>query len=210
MDQKVRVNLQTSMTNEIEFESKSKIFDLPKKYYDKTYSNFEDKTENLKVKKEKCYEFAKGETEKKSLVMTGSVGSGKTHLAVMIAKNLAKVQSSLGGFRESTVKFTVADELFTKFNDLVFEKKSKMDFIDELLRNDLLIIDDLGVANYTPAKQENFYLLINRAYLDQRRLLITTNFTLDELAKFDERIISRLVEMAIILKFDEKDYRIKK
>ncbi len=190
-----------------EFESKAKIFDLPKKYWDKQYSNFQEASENLKVKKEICFEFAKGKTEKSSLVMAGTVGSGKTHLAVMVAKNLAKVQGNLG-LRAATVKFIVADELFTKFNDLVYEKKSKMDFINELLRHDLLIIDDLGVANYTPAKQENLYLLINRAYLDEKKLLITTNFTLDQLAEFDERVISRLVEMAIVLKFNEKDYRI--
>lgn len=194
-------------TNE-NFESKSKIFDLPKKYWDKAYSNFDDYTENLKTKKDSCYQFAKGETDKKSLVMVGNVGAGKTHLGVMVAKNLAMVKGSLG-IREATCRFCVADELFTKFNDLVFEKKSKMDFIDELLRNDLLIIDDLGVANFTPSKQENLYLLINRAYLNEKRLLITSNFTLEQLSELDERIVSRLIEMAIVLKFDEKDFRVK-
>lgn len=191
-----------------EFESKSKIFDLPKKYYDKQYSNFNEDTEELKSIKDKCYKFAKGETDKKSLVMTGTVGSGKTHLAVMIAKNLSKV-TGINGIREATVKFCVADELFTKFNDLVYEKKSKMDFISELLRNDLLIVDDLGIANFSAAKQENLYLLVNRAYLDKKRILITTNFTLEQLAEYDERIISRLTEMSIVLKFDTEDYRLK-
>ena len=38
-----------------EFESKATIYDLPKKYYEKTYSNFLEKTKSLKAKKEKCF-----------------------------------------------------------------------------------------------------------------------------------------------------------
>ena len=195
-----------SSTND--YESRSTIFNLPKKYYDKTYSNFETKTDKLAIIKNKCYDYALGRLEKRSLIMVGNVGSGKTHLAVMIAKNLPNVLGTHGE-RKQIVKFINADEMFTMFNDLVHEKKSKLEYINELLLCDLLIIDDLGVANYTPAKQENLYLLINRAYLDEKRIIITTNFTLEQLAKFDERVVSRLVEMAEIIRFTDKDYRTK-
>jgi DNA replication protein DnaC len=194
--------------NNKELRTNSKIYDLPDQYFDKTFSNFNAYSENLLNKKELCYKFALGETEKKSVVMTGTVGSGKTHLAVMIAKNLPFINGTCGK-RPQTVKFCVADELFSMFNDLVYEKKSKLMFIKEQLRSDILIIDDLGIANFSKAKQENLYLLINRAYLDQKKLIITTNFTLEQLSDYDERIISRLIEMAIILKFNEKDYRVK-
>lgn len=195
-----------SITND--YVSKSKIQDLPKKYWEKTYSNFETLNNDLKNKLKICYDYACGKLEKTSLVMTGSVGSGKTHLAVMIAKNMKNIVGAYGE-RQAFVRFCVADELFVKFNDLFVIGKSKNDFIDELLRNDLLIIDDLGVANFTPAKQENLYLLVNRAYLEEKRILVTTNFTLEQLKKLDERIVSRFLEMGTILKFNHSDFRAK-
>ena len=52
MNQLARVNMQMSMNDE--FKSNSKIFDLPVKYWDRQYSNFQDYTGDLKSKKEKC------------------------------------------------------------------------------------------------------------------------------------------------------------
>ena len=82
-----------------------------------------------------------------------------------------------------------------------------MNFVKDLLLCDMIIIDDLGIANYTPAKQENLYLLINRIYLEEKRMVFTTNFTMEQLEKLDPRITSRLAEMSKILLFTEQDYR---
>jgi DNA replication protein DnaC len=83
-----------------------------------------------------------------------------------------------------------------------------MDLITDWLRNyDLVVIDDLRVQNFSPAKQENLYLIINRAYLDNKRLLITTNFEIEELEKIDVSITDRLVEMAELMKFEGESFR---
>ena len=58
--------------------------------------------------------------------------------------------------------------------------------------------------------KEVFYLIIDRQYRNMKNIIITTNMNSDEMSKnFDYRIVSRLMEMGNVIKFDGKDYRIK-
>lgn len=193
-------------SNITDFISKTKIDELPKRYFSKGFSNLVDVDEDFMQKKQICLDYANGKLDEKCLVLAGGVGGGKTHLAVAVAKNIPE-KLNYGMKIKSFVRFLVADELFTMFNDLVFRKESKIDFINNILLADLIVIDDLGIANFTPAKQENLYLLINGIYLKEKRLILTTNFTMEKLSAYDERITSRLTEMSKMLLFKQKDYR---
>lgn len=102
----------------------------------------------------------------------------------------------------------VCDEFFQELNDCAVNRESKQAVINRyLFENDVVLLDDLGIFNWSNAKQENLYLFINRAYLDNRRIIITTNFTPEELQAKDERITSRLKEMAMFLQFNGDDFR---
>lgn len=170
---------------------------------------------NLEDKKQVCIDFAQGKLEKKSLILCGKVGTGKTHLTIAIAKNYFRpreiyMMEEIRGEQTFKIRMIDADEFFWLLNDIASSGKSKLDFINNLLHNDLVVIDDLGIANFTPAKQENLYVLINKCYQTNHPIIITTNFTMEELEKVDARIPSRLNEMATILSFDFNDYRINK
>ncbi len=67
----------------------------------------------------------------------------------------------------------------------------------------------LGIKNLNETKRENLSLIIKRDYLDNKRIIITTNFIMEQLKQVDERIKSRVSEMSEILFFNGKDYRIK-
>lgn len=157
---------------------------------------------------ELCKKYFNYETEKKSLVLCGNVGAGKTRLAVAILRNLVALPHpfSSDGWRKSSSIFLIADEFFQKLNDVV-RQSSKLDLINRFLMHDVCCLDDLSIENFTPAKQENLYLLINRAYVDDKRLIITTNFTMEQLKEIDPRIADRLKEMAHILLFKGKSFR---
>lgn len=186
---------------------------IPALYKAKSFNDFEAQG-SLADKKQICIDFALNKLDKKSLVMCGSVGTGKTHLAISIAKNyrtkkLMTVMDEVLGVIKYNIKILDADEFFLTLTDLVMSGKSKLEFMNNLFYNDLVILDDLGIANFTPAKQENLYYFINKCYQKNFPIVITTNFTLEQLENIDARIPSRLNEMATILNFEFDDYRIK-
>jgi len=187
--------------------SRSNLIGLPKLFTEKGFNNFDCKNDFLKNTVEFCKLFYQSKTEKQSLVMCGNVGNGKTHLAIAILKNLIELPSNMHGIRKQNALFIVADEFFMRLNDAAYEKKSKLDLIKGWLSNDVVCLDDLGTYNMTSAKIENLYTFINHAYLENKRIIITTNFAMKEFDQYDKRIGSRLSEMAHIIAFQEPDFR---
>lgn len=199
---------------------KAEVKGLPKRYSEYGFKGMEENNFNSQFIK-----LAKVIISQppKSIVFCGGVGNGKTRLAVSIMRNHKPVESVTTVSRifhqkETETKrakiirpcrsiFIIADEYFQHCNEAVSTYQSKMNYINDLLSYDICCIDDLGIENFSGAKQENLYLLINRAYTDERCIYLTTNFGLEELEKIDPRITDRLREMALILKFEGKSFR---
>jgi DNA replication protein DnaC len=187
------------------------ISDLPSNFNGKVFKNFATNGE-LEKKKKHCIDFAKGLKDKNSLMLCGAVGNGKTHLAVAVARNFRKNKTFFEHQKtiRPKIQFLNADEFFMTLNDKASQGKGKLEYIKELFtKNDLIILDDLGISNLTPAKQENLFVFLNRAYNYNRSIIITTNFTLEALENIDARISSRLNEMAFIIEFNFEDFRLK-
>lgn len=183
---------------------------LPQLYADDSFRTYSQLSPEQRDKYNVCYSFAHGEGKKQSIFLAGEVGNGKTHLAVSIMKHLAPRTNIDGNKVGNKCKFMIADEFFCEINDAVYMRKSKVQFITELFNKyDVICLDDLGVSNFTEAKKENLYMFLNRAYLDKHKIIITTNFTLEELRKHDPRIASRISEMCQLVRFEMPDYRTK-
>lgn len=182
---------------------------LPKRFSNCGFKNFNANTEGLTAAVKVCIEFYQDKTEKKSLYLGGMIGNGKTHLAVATLRCLKPIQIE-DNWRRASSMFMVSDEFFMTLNDASFEKKSKLTIMrDWLEKYDVFCLDDLGTRNFTEAKLENLYTFINSAYLNEHRIIITSNFSLNELSRLDDRIPSRLTEMAEIIYLTEQDYRAK-
>ena len=182
---------------------------LPKKYSEVGFKNFIDRNDNDKEAKSKCLEFIK--QGGKGMFFCGAVGTGKTHLAFACLRNMQPIPTEGGYLRRCCSSILNADEFFMMLNDAIAERKSKLEIIKSLFNdNDVFCLDDLGTKNFTEAKQENLYALVNHAYLNEKKIIITTNFTLDDIARFDERISSRIVEMCDVIMLTGKDYRLSK
>lgn len=133
------------------------------------------------------------------LLLQGSTGCGKTHLAAAIA-NFAV---ALG---VPTLFITVPDLLDTlrfAYNDpeATFEER-----FDQVRSAPLLILDDFGTQNATPWAQEKLFQILNFRYINHLPLVVTTNLTDRD---FDERISSRLQhpELVTRVKILSPDYR---
>ena len=133
------------------------------------------------------------------LLYYGPVGTGKTFLAACIANAVLDK-----GYRVKMTNFaTVADEMW-KVDD-------KAEYISDLCRYDLLILDDLGVERKTEYMQEMVYKIVNARYVAGAPVIITTNMSTDELAKPADigyaRTYDRLLEKCLPIKVDGNSRR---
>lgn len=133
------------------------------------------------------------------LLLQGSYGCGKTHLAAAIA-NFAV------GMGVPTLFLTVPDLLdMLRFsydsNDTTFENR-----FNEIRNASLLALDDFGTQNATGWAQEKLFQIINYRYINKLPLVITTNLSLDDIeARFRSRLSDR--ELVTDVRINAPDYR---
>jgi len=135
------------------------------------------------------------------LILYGTYGTGKTHLAMAVANHLRE--------RSRTVLLATVPGLL----DLLRSGYQRDDH-DEIMRVsqtvDVLILDDLGVENATDWSREKLFQIINHRYNNTPNLpiMITTNKPLDTLPP---RLTSRMMDIqSTIIRVEGPDYRIKR
>ena len=135
------------------------------------------------------------------LVLRGSYGCGKTHLAAAIA-NAALASGE-------HVFFSIVPDLLDHLR-AAFAPSSELGY-DELFERvreaGLLVLDDLGAENGTAWASEKLFQIINYRYNLRMPTVITTNNRL--VSHMDERLASRLSDIGLVrtIAIDAQDYR---
>lgn len=129
------------------------------------------------------------------LLLYGPVGTGKSFFAACVANALLE--------QEVSVKMTN----FTRIiNDMQSSFDGRQEYLDSLNRNNLLIIDDLGVERESEYMQEQVYNIIDARYRAGRPLIVTTNIPLEEIKNPKnvqrQRIYDRVLELCHPVKID--------
>lgn len=134
--------------------------------------------------------------------ITGPVGCGKTHLAVGVARELAKK-----GLRARFLNTQAyLEKLRTSYGGNVSCPDPRR--ISETC--DVLVLDDIGVEKPSEWVREQLFSLIDGAYGNRLVVLATSNHDYAELGKPDvlgERTVSRLVELTDKLVIKASDWR---
>ncbi|MCL2820574.1 MAG: ATP-binding protein [Oscillospiraceae bacterium] len=155
-----------------------------------------------------CVEYARNFSAKsKNLFFNGSPGLGKTFLSACIARVVSE-----NGF---SVVYDTAASVFSKFEDAKFNRTDDIEGIrnetKRYLECELLIIDDLGTEMTTSFTISSLYEIINTRLITNRKTLINSNLTIDELRrKYSEQIMSRLEGEYQVLTFYGDDIRKKR
>jgi len=127
------------------------------------------------------------------LYLHGVVGTGKTHLAVGATKKWIE-----GGH---SVAFKVSHSLLDRLRQ-GYDDKSYEQVMYTLAEVDLLVIDDLGSERHKDGDDdwatEKLFQIIGGRYDNDKRMLITANYSLDALSKRlgSPRVSSRIYERA--------------
>lgn len=139
-----------------------------------------------------------------SLLFYGRSGLGKTFLSHCVAKALLDKNYTV-------VYFTSADlmDMLRKYK--INDDEYTDEHISMIFDSDLLILDDLGTEPQTGFTQQELFNVINKRLLRQKKMIIATNLTLDELmSHYPERIYSRILGNYMHFYFFGDDIRLKK
>ncbi len=164
--------------------------------------------ENIEHIKNISKEFASNidNANQKNLLFIGNTGLGKTFLSNAIAKFVMD--------NAKTVMYETAPVLMDKVIEYKYsydKEGKKKEQYNDIFDVDLLIIDDLGTETMSNNKFTELFNIINTRLLNNKKIVISTNLTLNELYKqYDERVMSRLIGNFVICKFVGDDIRLKK
>jgi len=183
---------------------------IPRKFTGKSLQTYHAKAARQKEVLHAARDFIKTfrgnhhDSPGKGLLLTGKEGTGKTHIAISILKDV--IGKGYSGLYWNVPELFL--ELRRRMNDNNGEE-NEAELFDQARRVDLLVLDDLGAERTSDYVLDRLYVLINGRYQNDTCTLITTNRSIPELKQqIGPRIASRICEMCVLLEFPEGDYRV--
>src|SRR6185503_9860334 len=165
------------------------------------------------------------------LLFMGSVGVGKTHLAIAILKDLIEKKGVTCLFYESGSLLKAIQDSYNPIS-----QNSEMRVLAPVFQAEVLVLDELGATVPTNWVRDTMYQIINTRYNNKKLTIFTTNYLdepraaetadestepkrsrtfaatrIQEMTTLEERIgtplRSRLYEMCKKVMIDGEDYR---
>ena len=160
------------------------------------------------------------DTGGKGLLFTGSIGVGKTHLAVGVLRRLVQEKGCKGLFCDYR---ELLKNIQNSYNPQV--NTTELELLKPVFAAEVLVLDDLGAQKPNDWVWDTVALILNARYNDRQTTIITTNYmdlpaaggaladaeraarepTLGD--RVGDRMLSRLAEMCIRVKMTGKDCR---
>ena len=156
------------------------------------------------------------------LLLTGSIGVGKTHLAVSILRKLVAERGASGLFCDYR---DLLKQVQNSYNRQV--EATELGILAPIFDAEVLVLDELGASKPSEWVWDTVGHILNTRYNDRRTTIITTNYanaaplgstievasirnalreeTLGD--RIGERMRSRLQEMCIPVEMQGKDFR---
>ena len=203
---------------------------IPKRYEHCTLENYETNFPSSNrtlgaahLRARKFVESYPLETAGTGLLLTGSIGVGKTHLAVGILQALVAERGATGLFYDYR---DLLKQIQNSYNAQV--RQTELEILAPVFEAEVLVLDELGASKPTDWVWDTVAHILNTRYNDRRTTIITTNYAnlpplgMDSASgnspraamreetlgdRIGERMRSRLQEMCVVVEMQGDDFR---
>ena len=182
---------------------------IPKRFKGRTFDNYfthcVGSERALRTAKKYVDGFDKNFELGVGLVIVGSVGTGKTHLAVAIANELL----NLGYSAHFCTVMSAVRRVKDTWN--AGSEKTETQAIEDFLHPDLLILDEVGVQFGSDTEKLILFEILNRRYEEMLPTILLSNLGAEGLKEsLGERVVDRMRENgALSIKCEWESYRSK-
>lgn len=136
-------------------------------------------------------------------------GTGKTLLGLSILNALAVQYKMTVKYINTTVFFHELKKIYNMDKRTLLYNET--DLLDELVRVDALMFDDIGTEKVSDwIREKLYYIQEGRNVLSNKINIYTSNDSPDQLSnKIGAKIISRIIENSDVIEFSGEDWRMK-
>lgn len=180
---------------------------IPRRFAEATLANYAPQTERAEKVLDACRRYVDTWKERSergsSLILSGNVGTGKTHLACAIAHALIHKH----GIR---TKYLTVMQTMQRIRATYAQgaEETEQEILEKIAALDLLVLDEVGVQTGSNHEHSMLFEIINRRYADVLPTIVISNLGAKELAAaIGERLVDRLRENGAVLTFGWGSYR---
>lgn len=168
---------------------------IPERFSDRTLESYAPTCKGGSIALEKARNYAENWEENlkrgRSLIFSGMLGTGKTHLAIGIAKVFLE-----NGKQPVFISLIKAIRLIkSTYGNRSDRGLSEAQAIAQFVDPDLLILDEVGVQFNSETERMCLFEIVNERYEQSKPTIFLSNLTLKEMSEVvGERIMDRMRE----------------
>ena len=181
---------------------------IPPRYRLRSFDNYRATTDGQRAALNSVFGYAKTfpqrRAEGRNLILCGSVGTGKTHLATALVRAVIESHTLEAVYSSAQA---ISLRVRATYDKAVSEDYQKV--IAHFARPPLLVVDEIGVQSNSDHEKRIFYDLINSRYEQMSPTVLIGNMRPNEFEKWlGIRAMDRLQEGGCdIVQFDWSSYR---
>lgn len=135
----------------------------------------------------------------RSLIFTGKLGTGKTHLATGILQEIIAVPFSdhdgWSGRKWHPVRYTTASEIIRTLRETWSTRTNEADALRKFVRPHLLVVDEVGLQFGSDSERTQLGEIFDLRYQSMMPTIVITNCEKSEISRYiGERAVDRLRE----------------